>query len=103
LFFFPTFKILAPLTISCVLELVAVVIFATILPYQLYLKGSKAISISTASMYLNLLPVTSLLPVLLTGTLKLNMYQAAGIILLILSAVIGREPSETSPHSVQNT
>ncbi|WFR58677.1 DMT family transporter [Anaerocolumna sp. AGMB13025] len=103
LLFIPSYKILKPLTVSCILELAAVVILSTILPYLLYLKGSKAISISTASMYLNLLPVTSLLPVLLAGTLTLNRMQSAGVILLILSAVIGKEPSVPSFQSSRNS
>lgn len=93
LLFLPTFKFQGPITAEVMGISAGVIVVSTILPYKLYLKGSKSISISMASMYLNLLPVTSLLPVFLTGNLSLDRVQTLGIILLILSAVIGKEPA----------
>lgn len=94
LLFFPSFKIGEQVTGEVILIFAAVVILSTILPYKLYLKGSRTISLSTASMYLNLLPVTSLLPVLFTGTLSLNPVQTAGMIFLVLSALVGKESAK---------
>lgn len=85
-----TFDVIGEITLLHIMELAGLVLFATIIPYWLYLKGSKELSLKTASMYLNLLPVASLLPVIMIAGFQLTAVQVAGIAVLIISAVIGR-------------
>ncbi|MDF2609667.1 MAG: protein of unknown function transrane [Lachnospiraceae bacterium] len=84
------FYMIKPINLYSFIQFIGVVLLATILPYWLYQKGSKGISLNTASMYMNLLPVTTLLPVLLTGGISISEKQILGIAVLILSALVGR-------------
>lgn len=85
-----TFHVIRPVNTLSIAQLFGVVIFATIIPYWLYLKGSIGLSLNTASMYMNLLPVASLLPVLTFSGFHLSNMQIAGVAVLILSAIIGK-------------
>lgn len=84
--FYQTFAILQPIRDHHILELISIIFVATIIPYWLYLKGSIHLSLNTASMYMNLLPVTSLIPIWIMGDLSLSWIQRIGVLILVLSA-----------------
>lgn len=84
-----SFHILKPLNAVALADLMLIIVFATIIPYVLYLKGSSLLSLSTSSLYLNFLPVTSLIPSFLLGRLELNSVQILGICVLVLSVFLG--------------
>ncbi len=92
------FQIKGPVLTNHVMILVWVILCAMILPYQLYQKGSAGLPLSTSSMYMNLLPVISLLPNLLAGTLHLQVLQWTGIGIIILAAVLGSRAEEKLPN-----
>jgi len=64
-----------------------VIVISTIIPYWLYAKGSVNLPLTTSAIYMNLLPVASLIPVWITQETFLTSFQFAGIGILIFSSV----------------
>lgn len=64
-----------------------VVIVSTILPYWLYAKGSAKLPLTTSAIYMNLLPLSSLLPVWMTQKNNLTGLQFVAVFILLLSSV----------------
>lgn len=87
--FYSTFEMHGSLSCLFLIGIIVMVVFSTILPYQLYLRGSAGLSMTTASMYMNLLPIASLLPVIMMGNLSLSALQLLGIAILVISATKG--------------
>ncbi len=89
-FFYQDFKVCGRITMWVIILLLMLVAVGTILPYRFYREGSKGMSLQTASIYLNLLPVITLLPSLITGRMQLKGLQFPGIIFLILAGLLGK-------------
>lgn len=84
-----SFHLLKSLNVVVIVELMLLIVFATIIPYVLYIKGSGNLSLSTSSLYLNFLPVASLIPSFFLGKLELNLIQILGICVLVASVFLG--------------
>ncbi|WP_073276866.1 DMT family transporter [Anaerocolumna jejuensis] len=89
-FFFQDFRVCGRIAMWEIILLLLLVAVGTILPYRFYREGSKGMSLQTASIYLNLLPVITLLPSLITGRMQLKGLQFPGIIFLILAGLLGK-------------
>ena len=70
------------------LQIIILALPSSAFAYYLYLRGLKKIDMSTASLYLNLIPVTALISSCLFLGEKLTMFKSSGALLVALSLAL---------------
>lgn len=89
--FASSFRILKNIDSIAIMELLFIVFLATVIPYWMWLKGSKLLPLSTSTMYLNLLPVMGVMPSFMLADLEVNVIQKIGLIILIVAVLFGAD------------